>query len=158
MTWRGSSVHTETSRIHNPDSDKHVTRSLTCYNLVTGLSAPCRLRIGIQSPCNSNVKLTWLTKVGITVNSKRGIVDFYNKLCNYIIVTSQWISSAACVLYIENRTVIFICCSVVKRFNCKWPCILCRPCVWELCQGRIQEGQTKQSVMAWRTPKLSGRR
>ena len=61
---------------HNPDSDKHVTRLLTCYNLVTRLSAPCRLRIGIQSPCNSNVKLTWLTKVGITVNSERGIVDF----------------------------------------------------------------------------------
>ena len=51
-------------------------------------------------------------------------------------------------LHVEHRSVVFICCSVVEHFNCKWPLYSVtadRAC--ENCYG-TEERQTKQSDMA----------
>ena len=67
----------------------------------------------------------------------------------YIVVISPWMSFAALKLYVGHRNVVFICRSVVERFNCKWLLYsYFRPCVWELCRCGTEKGRVKYRVNA----------
>ena len=53
-------------------------------------------------------------------NRSGSIHKIHIVLCNCITILLQ-MSSTACKLYIGHRSVMFICRSAVKHFNCKWP-------------------------------------
>ena len=52
--------------------------------------------------------------MGVTVKCERGIVALYVVICDYIVVISRFLNSAACMLYIGRKSVVFIICSAVK--------------------------------------------
>ena len=53
--------------------------------------------------------------MGVTVKCERGIVALYIVICDYIVVISRFFfNSAACMLYVGCRSVVFICLSAVK--------------------------------------------
>ena len=42
-------------------------------------------------------------EMGVTVKCQRGIVAFYDVLCDYIVVIFQFFNSAACKLYVTQK-------------------------------------------------------
>ena len=75
---------------------------------------------------------------------------FYLVLCNYIVVISWWMNSAACKLYIGCISVVFIRCSAVECFNCNWPLysVLLTVGVRTVCL-KVEQNNPKQNNWAW---------
>ena len=64
------------------------------------------IRHGIQYLSDRNIKVMWLTEVGITTKCEGGIVTFYIVLYD-IILKSPWISSLAREMYSEHPSMGF---------------------------------------------------
>ena len=76
------------------------------------------LRQGIQFSCNCNIKVSWLSEVGITIKYKWGIIAFYIVLYDYIVLKYSHVWALQSVTT-WHANMLYIC--LIQRLNRKWP-------------------------------------
>ena len=79
------------------------------------------------------------------------VLEWYG--CHTLVTCTSvwpWMSFVAFELYVGHRSMVFICCSAVEHFNCKWPLYsvtancACENC---LCRGRTEKHQIRHGSM-----------
>ena len=70
------------------------------------------------------------------------MVAFYVVLCDYIVVTSWWMNSAASKLYVGHRSVVFICCLAAERLYSVMPTVRVRIICVEVEQQNAKQNRT----------------
>ena len=70
-------------------------------------------------------------------------------LCDHIVVISRLMNSAACKLYVERRSVVFICRPAVERLHFKWPLYSVMPTVCMRSCVEAEQKNANQNNQTW---------